>query len=101
VVDRHPEGAHDRTTDEVVDGVPVRRVTADLPFELPVHPRPGHHVGRIVREGGSTPSRCTSGCVPVRVGGVPALVAAECPTVVTVHSLWGPGAAPRSPSLDR
>jgi len=101
VVTATPKARHDRTTDEVVDGVPVRRVTADLPFELPVHPRPGHHVGRIVREGGFDAVQVHVGVVsPFAAGALPALVASGVPTVVTVHSLWGP-ARPAFAALDR
>lgn len=101
VVTATPRARHDRTTDEVVDGVPVRRVTADLPFELPVHPRPGHHVGRIVREGGFDAVQVHVGVVsPFAAGALPALVASGVPTVVTVHSLWGP-ARPAFAASDR
>ena len=86
-----PRARHDRTTLEIVDGVPVHRVTVDLPYELPVHPRPGREVLRVVREGGFDVVHAHLGVVaPFAQGAMPALVRAGVPLVVTVHSLWGP-----------
>ncbi|MGZ4651088.1 MAG: glycosyltransferase, partial [Kineosporiaceae bacterium] len=48
VITATPRARHDRTVREVVDGVPVNRATVNLPYELPVHPRPGREVLRIV-----------------------------------------------------
>lgn len=91
VVTATPKARHDRTAFEVVDGVPVHRVTADLPFELPVHPHPGREVLRVVREGGFDVVHAHVGVVaPFAQGAMPALVRAGVPLVVTVHSLWGP-----------
>src|SRR3954470_3957700 len=93
VVTATPKARHDRTTAEVVDGVPVHRVTVDLPYELPVHPRPGREVLRVVREGGFDVVHAHLGVVaPFVQGALPALVRAGVPAVVTVHSLWGPAA---------
>ncbi len=90
VITATPRARHDRTAEEVVDGVPVRRVTVDLPFELPVHPRPGRAVGRLAQGAGWDAVQVHVGVVsPFAAGALPALVAARVPTVVTVHSLWG------------
>src|SRR4051794_26858782 len=91
VVTATPKARHDRTTVEIVDGVPVSRITVDLPFELPVHPRPGREVLRAVREGDFDVVHAHLGVVaPFAQGAMPALVRAGVPLVVTVHSLWGP-----------
>jgi glycosyltransferase involved in cell wall biosynthesis len=91
VVTATPRARHDRTEREVVDGVPVHRVTVDLPYELPVHPRPGRGVLRVVREGGFDVVHAHFGVVaPFAQGAMPTLVRAGVPLVVTVHSLWGP-----------
>jgi glycosyltransferase involved in cell wall biosynthesis len=91
VVTATPRARHDRTTAEIVDGVAVNRVTVDLPYELPVHPRPGREVLRVVRNGGFDVVHAHLGVVaPFAQGAMPALVRAGVPLVVTVHSLWGP-----------
>jgi glycosyltransferase involved in cell wall biosynthesis len=91
VVTATPKARHDRTTAEIVDGVPVHRVTVDLPYELPVHPRPGREVLRVVRNGGFDVVHAHLGVIaPFAQGAMPALVSAGVPLVVTVHSLWGP-----------
>jgi glycosyltransferase involved in cell wall biosynthesis len=91
VVTATPRARHDRTDSEVVDGVPVHRVTVDLPYELPVHPRPGREVLRVVRDAGFDIVHAHLGVVaPFAQGAMPSLVRAGVPLVVTVHSLWGP-----------
>lgn len=93
VVTATPPARHDRTTDDVVDGVPVHRVTADLPYELPLHPRPGREVLRVVEAGGFDVAHLHVGVVAqFAQGAMGALVKAGVPLVVTVHSLWGPAA---------
>src|SRR3954468_23648330 len=91
VVTATPRARHDRTAFEVVEGVPVHRTTVDLPYELPVHPRPGREVLRVVRAGGFDVVHAHLGVIaPFAQGALPALVRAGVPLVVTVHSLWGP-----------
>jgi glycogen synthase len=91
VVTATPRARHDRTGFEIVDGVPVHRTTVDLPYELPVHPRPGREVLRVVRAGGFDVVHAHVGVVaPFARGAMPTLVRAGVPLVVTVHSLWGP-----------
>lgn len=88
--------AHGRDRDGEPDaGTPngprVHRVVAAMPFELPVHPRAGRHLGRLFDE-------LTPDIVHVHVGAVSpfAWSAARCaqrrglPLVVTVHSIWDP-----------
>jgi glycosyltransferase involved in cell wall biosynthesis len=92
VITATPVARHDRTRDDVVDGVPVHRVTADLPYELPLHPRPGREVLRVVEAaGGFDVAHLHVGVLAqFAQGAAQALVRARVPLVVTVHSLWGP-----------
>jgi phosphatidylinositol alpha 1,6-mannosyltransferase len=84
-----------------VYGYPVHRVTAPLPWELPVHPRAGTHLVRILR-------RLNPDVVHVHLGSVSpfawsALAAARrcgLPTVATVHSMWGPASRAMYRGLD-
>jgi glycosyltransferase involved in cell wall biosynthesis len=89
VVTATPLARHDRTSVDVVEGIPVHRVTVDLPYELPVHPHPGREVLRVVDAGGFDAVHVHLGVVaPFVQGAMPTLVRAGVPVVVTVHSLW-------------
>ncbi|SHG02019.1 glycosyltransferase family 4 protein [Streptoalloteichus hindustanus] len=72
-------------------GYPVHRVTAALPWELPVHPRAGRHVLRLLREIRPDVVHVHVGAVsPFAWSAVRCAVQAGLPTVVTVHSMWDP-----------
>lgn len=78
-----------------VDGLPVHRVAARIPFELPVHPRTGHHVGAILDTDPVDVVHVHAGVVsPFAWSGLKAAVDAGVPALVTVHSVWGGGARP-------
>jgi glycosyltransferase involved in cell wall biosynthesis len=105
VVTATPRARHDRTAHEVIDGVPLLRTTVDLPFELPVHPRAGREVRRVLRAAaaaghGYDVAHVHAGVVsPFAFAAAPAIVAEQVPMVITVHSLWG-YAAPGFRALD-
>ena len=90
-----PRGRHDLTSREVIDGVPLLRATADLPFELPVHPRVGREVARVLddaaRDGAPYDAvHAHVGVVsPFAYGALPVVLARRLPLVITVHCLWG------------
>ncbi|MFB9432157.1 glycosyltransferase family 4 protein [Streptoalloteichus tenebrarius] len=72
-------------------GYPVHRVTAALPWELPVHPRAGQHILRLLRRLGPDVVHVHVGAVsPFAWSAVRCAVRAGLPTVVTVHSMWDP-----------
>ena len=78
-----------------VDGVRVQRVAAHIPFELPVHPRTGHEVTRVLRAQPVDVVHVHAGVVsPFAWGAIRAATQAGVPTLVTVHSIWGPLASP-------
>ncbi|MEZ5116393.1 MAG: glycosyltransferase family 4 protein [Candidatus Nanopelagicales bacterium] len=84
-----------RAGDDLVDGIPVHRVAANIPFELPVHPRTAHHVTRLLRDHPVDVVHVHAGVVsPFAWGGIRAAVGLGLPVLVTVHSVWGPGARP-------
>jgi glycosyltransferase involved in cell wall biosynthesis len=90
VVTATPRARHDPTGFEVIDGVPVRRTVVDLPFELPVHPRAGREIGRVLRAGRYDAVHVHAGVVsPFAFAAAPVMVAQRVPMVITVHSLWG------------
>jgi glycosyltransferase involved in cell wall biosynthesis len=95
VVTATPRARHDRTDREVVDGVPLLRTTADLPFELPVHPRASREIRRVLRSarhsgGGYDVAHVHAGVIsPFAFAAAPVIVAEGVPMVITVHSLWG------------
>lgn len=81
--------------DDVVDGLPVHRVAAHLPFELPVHPRTVRGVGAILDRHPVDVVHVHAGVVsPFAWGAVGAATRRGVPTLVTVHSVWGPLARP-------
>ena len=90
-----PRARHDRTSREVIDGVPVLRATADLPFELPVHPRTGREVARVLDAAAAAGAPYDAvhahvGVVsPFAYGALPAVLRRRLPLVITVHCLWG------------
>jgi glycosyltransferase involved in cell wall biosynthesis len=93
VVTATPVARHDPTRDDVVDGVPVHRAVVDLPYELPLHPRPGREVLRVVAAHRPDVVHLHVGVLAqFAQGALRSLVRARVPLVVTVHSLWGPAA---------
>lgn len=81
--------------DDDVDGLPVHRVAARLPFELPVHPRTVTEVGALLDRHPVDVVHVHAGVVsPFAWGAVRAATRRGVPTLVTVHSVWGPLARP-------
>ncbi len=81
--------------DDVVDGLPVHRLAAHLPFELPVHPRTRREVGALLDRAPVDVVHVHAGVVsPFAWGAVRAAAERGLPTLVTVHSVWGPLARP-------
>ncbi len=81
--------------DDIVDGLPVTRLAAHLPFELPVHPRAVREVGRALDLDRPEVVHVHAGVVsPFAWGAVRAATRRGLPTLVTVHSVWGPLAGP-------
>ncbi|MEV4299703.1 glycosyltransferase family 4 protein [Microbispora rosea] len=84
-------------TVEVVTATPgerlpgVHRVVANLPFDLPVHPRGTTHLLRIMASGRYDVAHVHTGAVsPFAWMGVRAAVRSGLPVVATVHSMWDP-----------
>ncbi|GAA2756673.1 glycosyltransferase family 4 protein [Actinopolymorpha rutila] len=82
-------------------GVPVHRVVAPLPWELPVHPRTGRHVGRLYADLRPDVVHVHVGAVsPFGWAAVRAAARRRLPTVVTVHSMWDPATCAMYRALD-
>jgi glycosyltransferase involved in cell wall biosynthesis len=81
--------------DDVVDGLPVHRLAARMPFELPVHPRTVSEVGRLMDRHPVDVVHVHAGVIsPFAWGAIRAATTRGVPTLVTVHSIWGPMARP-------
>lgn len=81
--------------DEVVEGILVHRVAAHIPFDLPIHPRTGHEVGRLLDRHEVDVVHVHAGVVsPFAWSSIRAACKRGIPTLVTVHSVWGPLAGP-------
>lgn len=90
------------TGTEVLDDVTVHRVTARLPFELPVHPRTRAHVTPLLRELRPDVVHVHLGVVsPFAWGGIRAAAEVGLPVLVTVHSVWGWAARSGYATTDR
>jgi phosphatidylinositol alpha 1,6-mannosyltransferase len=81
--------------DDAVDGLPVHRVAANMPFELPIHPRTRREVGALLDRHPVDVVHVHAGVIsPFAWGAVRAAAERGLPTLVTVHSVWGPIARP-------
>ncbi len=90
VITATPGHGEVRAGEDTDGAVVVHRVAANLPAELPVHPRTGHHVRRILA--GMQPSvvHVHTGVVsPFAWSGLRVAAKLDLPRVVTVHSMWG------------
>lgn len=93
VVTATPGGSRQDSVDNVQEfheGVAVHRTVANLPFELPVHPRTAHVVTPVLREFEPDVVHVHLGAVsPYAWGGLRAAIRVGAPIVATVHSVWG------------
>lgn len=81
--------------DELVGDLMVHRVAAHIPFELPIHPRTGREVSRLLASDPVDVVHVHAGVIsPFAWGAIRAATKAGVPTLVTVHSIWGPLASP-------
>jgi len=88
-------GGTTRTGVEVIDGIPISRITARIPGDLPIHPRTRHHVVKALREHPVDIVHVHVGVVsPFAWGAIRAAHELAIPILVTVHGIWGPIAAP-------
>jgi len=68
----------------------LHRITASIPFELPVHPRTRARVAELVTRLQPAVAHVHVGVTsPFAWGALRALTEMKIPTVVTVHSMWG------------
>jgi len=80
---------------DLVDGIEVYRIAAHLPFELPVHPRTRAHVVNVLTAHPVDVVHVHAGVIsPFAWGAIRAARQLGLPTLVTVHSVWGPLATP-------
>ena len=76
---------------EATDGITVERLAVALPGDLPVHPRTRAGVRGLLESHPSDVAHVHVGAVsPFAWGALRALAEVHMPTVVTVHSMWGP-----------
>ena len=102
VVTATPGDGEQRSGPDQVGTVPVLRIAARLPFDLPVHPQTRTHVLRELRRVRPDVVHIHAGAAsPFAWGGVRAARQARIPTVVTVHSMWDPLTRAGTRLLDR
>ncbi len=80
-----------RSGREHVDGLAIDRLTMRLPGDLPVHPRTRAGVRSLLDADAVDVAHVHVGAAsPFAWGALRALAQVDLPTVVTVHSVWGP-----------
>ena len=91
VITATPGSGEQREGRDKVDGIEVARLAAHLPGDLPVHPRTRAGVRALLEASPSDVAHVHVGAVsPFAWGALRALAELRMPTVVTVHSMWGP-----------
>jgi glycosyltransferase involved in cell wall biosynthesis len=76
--------------DDGADGVHVHRLVMGLPYELPVNPRAGREVRRLLEVGDFDVAHVHAGVVsPFAFSAARLAPRLGVPTVVTLHCLWG------------
>ncbi len=102
VITATPGHGETRSGPDRVGGVPVIRVAARLPFDIPVHPNTRGHVLSHLRGQRVDVAHIHAGAAsPFAWGGIRAARQARIPTVVTVHSMWDPVTRRGNRLLDR
>lgn len=82
---------HAEPAEAAINGVQVHRLTAPLPFDLPLHPRAGRVIHRQLAALGADVVHVHLGAVsPFAWAGLRAAEALHLPTLSSVHSIWGP-----------
>ena len=95
VITATPEDHPSRSVSDAGDALTVQRVTASLPFDLPVHPRTRREVGIVLDRDPVDVLHVHAGVVsPFAWGAMRAARERGIPILVTVHSVWGPVARP-------
>ncbi|MDA3021351.1 MAG: glycosyltransferase family 4 protein [Actinomycetota bacterium] len=80
---------------EEIDGIYVHRVAMRLPFDLPIHLRTRAHVGDLLTANAVDVVHVHTGVIsPFAWGALRATHELSIPTLITVHSMWGPLARP-------
>ena len=83
-------GERVRLGEEEIDGVTVHRVTARMPFEMPVRPRTRAALVPLLEEIDPDVVQVHLGAIsPFAWGGIRAAVEVGLPVLATVHSVWG------------
>ncbi|ONI82807.1 hypothetical protein ALI22I_41915 [Saccharothrix sp. ALI-22-I] len=83
-------------------GYSVHRIAVRLPWDLPVHPRAGSHLDRVIVSLSPSVVYVHVGAIsPFAWSGVRSAVRLGLPTVVVVHSMWDPAVQRCYRVLDR
>lgn len=78
-----------------IDGIRVHRVAMRVPFDLPIHLRTRSHVADLLTANTVDVVHVHAGVIsPFAWGALRATHELKMPTLVTVHSMWGPLARP-------
>ena len=84
------------------DGYSVHRIAARVPWDVPVHPRAGSHLDRVIASLSPSVVHVHVGAIsPFAWAGVRSAARLGLPAVVVVHSMWDPVVQRCYRALDR
>lgn len=91
IITATPGDGPSRSGSDLVDGLVVERLAVRLPGDLPVHPRTRAGVRALLERHPVDVAHVHVGATsPFAWGALRALTQTQAPTLVTVHSVWGP-----------
>jgi phosphatidylinositol alpha 1,6-mannosyltransferase len=91
IITATPGEGPNRSGRDTDDGIPIERLAVHLPGDLPVHPRTRAGVRALLAEQPIDVAHVHVGATsPFAWGALRALAQSQTPTLVTVHSVWGP-----------
>lgn len=93
VITATPDGAGPRS--DQLNGFRIHRLSVNLPFQLPIHPRTARAVAQTLAANPVDVMHVHMGVIsPFAWGAVRAALRMDIPVLITVHSMWGGIARP-------
>jgi glycosyltransferase involved in cell wall biosynthesis len=93
VITATPDGEGSRS--DQLNGIDIHRLSVNLPFQLPVHPRTAHVVAQTLSANPVDVMHVHMGVIsPFAWGAIRAALRMDIPVLITVHSVWGGIARP-------
>jgi glycosyltransferase involved in cell wall biosynthesis len=92
----------DGSGSQSLSGLRIHRLSMNLPFQLPIHPRTAHVVSETLMANPVDVVHVHMGVIsPFAWGAIRAAVRLDIPVLVTVHSMWGSIARPSYSAVEQ